>query len=367
MTRENWSSHSCSRYQQRRWSREACLISVFFFQVVLSPFLRMNDNNLLTLYVLYCLTVLDMHVDLISLEDTGSVCFFTGKYWFQGTPLLCLRSARKWLAGRCPIQVGILSPGPWVNWSLLLFLLALFVRQRKTICLLLEWLTSESCSLFWKFMNAVQFLHGTTAPVGCCGLKVTCLISSNPENNFTQKVENGMLRAQSMLALAVSVKHISELFQPHPLWELLLITRRTRRKDMEERIKGRRQKEGRPSQTHFFLHPEVFAVPQGWWMQRSAHRPMWGLQNGRFLVCPFLCSFLKERRGWVTHQNQTPSSTSLQGKRRGDCRFYAICRRADYVNNWNVTATSLWKMIAMSPLRLDFTINFSVTGLGSQP
>lgn len=36
---------------------------------------------------------------------------------------------------------------------------------------------------------------------------------------------------------------------------------------MEERIKGRRQKEGRPSQTHFLLHPEVFAVPHGWWMQ----------------------------------------------------------------------------------------------------
>lgn len=134
MTRENWDSHSCSRYQQRRWSREACLTSVFSFQVILSPFLRMNDNNLLTLYVLYFLTVLDMHVDLISLEDTGSVCCFTGKYWFQGTPLLCLRSVSKWLAGRCPIQVGILSPGPCVNWSLL----ALFSRQRKTICLLLE-------------------------------------------------------------------------------------------------------------------------------------------------------------------------------------------------------------------------------------
>lgn len=69
-------------------------------------------------------------------------------------------------------------------------------------------------------MNAVQFLHGTTASVGCCGLKVTCLISSDTENriNFTQKVENGTpLSAQSMLVLDVSVKHISEVFQPHPL------------------------------------------------------------------------------------------------------------------------------------------------------
>lgn len=130
MTRENWDSHSCSRYQQRKWSQEACLTSVFSFQVILSPFLRMNDHNLLTLYFLYGLTVLDMHIDLFSLEDIGCICLFPGKHCFQGTPLLCRRSVSKWLAGRCPIQAGILSPGPCVNWSLL----ALFVGQRKTIC-----------------------------------------------------------------------------------------------------------------------------------------------------------------------------------------------------------------------------------------